>query len=175
VRSIAALNLEAALGVPVVGGLFFNRHAEGPDMAFEILGAIAAVAIELRLGLADDLGPRCARRFAMRVDIFADRKLDVHRLRILAADRLRAFVVVGPFIADHHNRIAIAHFRMRQIAVGIEQHEQGLEAEGVFEPAERRLAVLIADGAGKPFASRMIDHVSFSRLGGFDFVVIEYF
>src|SRR3546814_5276476 len=89
----------------------------------------------------------------MRVDILAGAELDVDALRILAAQRFRAAVIVRPFVADHDHRIAMAHLAVREMAVGIEQHEQRLESERLLEPAEGGLAVLIADRARKPLRS----------------------
>src|SRR5262249_53146511 len=76
----------------------FRRHpylgdAEGPDMAFRVAGAIGAVAVELSLGLLQDLRARFARTFAMSVDVLAFRELDVDGLRVLAADGFRALVI----------------------------------------------------------------------------------
>src|SRR3546814_17217918 len=85
--------------------------------------------------------PRGARAVAMRVDILAGAELDVDALRILAAQRFRAAVIVRPFVADHDHRIAMAHLAVREMAVGIEQHEQRLEYERLLEPAEGGLAV----------------------------------
>ena len=49
---------------------------------------------------------------------------------------------------------------VREIALLVEQHENGLEPERLLQPAERRLAVLVTDGARKPLRSRMVGHVS---------------
>ncbi len=57
-------------------------------MAFRVAGAIGAVAVELRLGLLQDLRARFARAFAMSVDVLAFRELDVDGLRVLAAERI---------------------------------------------------------------------------------------
>src|SRR3546814_16247853 len=95
----------------------------------------------------------------MRVDIVADVQLDMHRLRVLAADRLGAFVVIRPFIADHHHRIAETHFGMREVARVVEKHEQGFEPERLLQPAESRLDVMVAAGALKSLSSRMIEHI----------------
>ena len=65
-------------------------------MAFRVAGAIGAVAVELILGLLQDLRARFARAFA---------------------------------------------------AVAVEKDEEGLEPERGFEPAKRRLRILIAHGA----------------------------
>ena len=102
-RSIVEPRLggEAALGVPFGGGLGRDRDAEGPDMPLGILRAVGAVAVELRFGFGDDVGARCARLLAMRVDILALAQLDMHRLRIFSAEVRGAAVIVGPFIADH--------------------------------------------------------------------------
>ena len=96
----------------------------------------------------------------MRVDILARAQLDMHRLRVLAAEVGRAAMIVGPFIADHDRRRAIFHLAVREIALLVEQHENGLEPERLLQPAERRLAVLVTDGARKPLRSRMVGHVS---------------
>src|SRR3546814_10701883 len=80
------------------------------------------------------------------------------RLAILAAKRFRASVVVRPFVPDHHHRMAIAHFAVGEIAIGIEQHEQRFEPERVLEPAEGGLAVLIADRARKPLGAVLLGH-----------------
>ena len=58
-------------------------------MAFRVAGAIGAVAVELSLGLLQDLRARFARAFAMSVDVLAFRELDVDGLRVLAADGFR--------------------------------------------------------------------------------------
>src|SRR3546814_4568240 len=94
----------------------------------------------------------------MRVDILAGAELDVDALRILAAQRFRAAVIVRPFVADHDHRIAMAHLAVREMAVGIEQHEQRLESERLLEPAEGGLAVLIADRARKPLGAMLFGH-----------------
>src|SRR3546814_8226222 len=59
----------------------------------------------------------------MRVDVLAAAQLDMHRLRILAAEVRGAAMIVRPFIADHDRRVAIFHLAVREIAVGVEQHE----------------------------------------------------
>jgi len=46
-------------------------------MAFRVAGAIGAVAVELCLGLLQDLRARFARAFAMSVDVLVLRELDV--------------------------------------------------------------------------------------------------
>jgi hypothetical protein len=46
-------------------------------MAFGVAGSIGAVAVELSLGLLQDLRARLARAFAMSVDVLAFRELDV--------------------------------------------------------------------------------------------------
>jgi hypothetical protein len=52
-------------------------------------------------------------------------------------------MVVGPFVADHDRRIADTPSpNGRQVAGGVEQHEERLEPERLLQPAERRLAVL---------------------------------
>src|SRR3546814_9884282 len=71
----------------------------------------------------------------MGVDILAAAQLDMHRLRILAAEVRGAAMIVRPFIADHDRRIAIFHLAVREIAVGVEQHEGGLEPERLLQPA----------------------------------------
>src|SRR3546814_3125283 len=81
----------------------------------------------------------------MRVDVLAAAQLDMHRLRILAAEVRGAAMIVRPFIADHDRRVAIFHLAVREIAVGVEQHEGGLEPERLLQPAERRLGVLVAN------------------------------
>src|SRR3546814_12876567 len=96
----------------------------------------------------------------MRVDVLAAAQLDMHRLRILAAEVRGAAMIVRPFIADHDRRVAIFHLAVREIAVGVEQHEGGLEPERLLQPAERRLGVLVANGARKPLGSWMFGHVS---------------
>src|SRR3546814_18352934 len=53
----------------------------------------------------------------------------MHRLRTLAAEVRGAAMIVRPFIADHDRRIAIFHLAVREIAVGLEPHEGGLEPE----------------------------------------------
>src|SRR6185503_9501282 len=77
---------EAARLVPRVRRHPCHGHAEGPDMAFPVAGAIGAIAVELGVGLLQNLRARLARALAMRVDVLALRQLDVNRLRILAAD-----------------------------------------------------------------------------------------
>src|SRR3546814_10839749 len=76
----------------------------------------------------------------MRVDVLAAAQLDMHRLRILAAEVRGAAMIVRPFIADHDRRVAIFHLAVREITVGVEQHEGGLEHERLLQPAERRLS-----------------------------------
>ena len=49
-------------------------------MAFRVAGAIGAVAVELSLGLLQDLRARFARALAMRVDVLALRELDMDGL-----------------------------------------------------------------------------------------------
>src|SRR5262249_35649068 len=92
---------EAARLVPLFRRHPFLGDAEGPDMAFRVAGAIGAVAVELSLGLLQDLRARFARAFAMSVDFLACRELDVDGLRVLAADGFRTLVIGAPLVADH--------------------------------------------------------------------------
>jgi hypothetical protein len=69
-------------------------------MAFRVAGAIGAVAVELSLGLLQDLRARFARALAMSVDVLAFRELDVDNLRVLAADGFRTLVIGAPLVAD---------------------------------------------------------------------------
>src|SRR6266480_4107682 len=65
-RSIKPLfRSEAARLVPLFRRHPFLGDAEGPDMAFRVAGAIGAVAVELSLGLLQDLRARLARVLAM--------------------------------------------------------------------------------------------------------------
>src|SRR5215470_322600 len=125
----------------------FLGDAEGPDMAFRVSRAIGAVAVELSLGLLQDLRARFARAFAMRVDVLALRELDVDGLRVLAADGFRTLVIGAPLGPNHDDRIPEGHLRMREIGVGIEKDEERLEPERFFEPAKGGLRILIAHGA----------------------------
>src|SRR3546814_3468125 len=78
----------------------------------------------------------------MGVDILAAAQLDMHRLRILAAEVRGAAMIVRPFIADHDRRIAIFHLAVREIAVGVEQHEGGLEPERLLQRSEEHTSEL---------------------------------
>src|SRR5215470_834291 len=102
----------------------FLGDAEGPDMAFRVAGAIGAVAVELSLGLLQDLRARFARAFAVSVDVLAFGELDVDGLGVLAADGFRALVVGAPLVADHDDGIPEGHLRMTEIAVGVENDEE---------------------------------------------------
>src|SRR6185369_4536425 len=104
-------------------------------MAFRVAGAIGAVAVELSLGLLQDLRARLARAFAMSVDVLAFRELDVDGLRVLAAEGFRAFVIGAPLVTDHDDGIPEGHLRMAEIAIGVENDEERLEPERLFEPA----------------------------------------
>ena len=77
--------------------------------AFRVAGAIGAVAVELSLGLLQNLRARFARAFAMSVDVLAFRELDVDGLRVLAADGFGALVIVAPLVADHDDGIPEGH------------------------------------------------------------------
>src|SRR5438045_1084568 len=100
---------EAACLVPLFWRHPFLGHAEGPEMAFRVAGAIGAVAVELSRGLLQDLRARLARAFAMSVDVLAFRELDVDGLRVLAADGFRALVIGAPLVANHDDGIPEGH------------------------------------------------------------------
>src|SRR5262249_55718407 len=102
---------------------------------------------ELGLGLLQDLRARAPRAFAMSVDVLAFRELDVDGLCVLAAEGFRTLVVGAPFVADHDDGIPKSHLRMTEIAVGVENDEERLEPERLFEPAIGGLRIPIADGA----------------------------
>jgi hypothetical protein len=65
------------------------------------LHAAPTLALELSLGLLQDLRARFARAFAMSVDVLAFRELDVDGLRVLAADRFLALAISASLVADH--------------------------------------------------------------------------
>ena len=129
-------------------------------MAFRVAGAIGAVAVELGLGLLQDLRARFARALVMGVDVLALRELDVDRLRVLAADGFRTLVIGAPLVADHDDGISEGHLRMREIAVAVEQDEERLEPERGFEPAKGGLRILIAHGARQAFGPVGVSHVA---------------
>jgi hypothetical protein len=83
----------------------------------------------------------------MTVYVLAFRELNVDGLRVLAADGFRTLVIGAPLVADHDDRIPEGHLRMTEIAVGIENDEERLEPERLFEPAKGGLRILIAHGA----------------------------
>jgi len=70
----------------------------------------------------------------LSVDVVAFRQLDVDGLRVLAADGFRTLVIGAPFVADHDDGIPKGHLRMTEIAISIENDEERLEPERLFEP-----------------------------------------
>src|SRR3972149_7729223 len=96
--------------VPFLAVHLLHRHAERPDMALGIAGAISAVAVELRFRLLFDLRAGAARALAMFVD--ARLQIDMDRLGVLAVDMGRTLVMVGPFLGDHQDRAVMNHLAM---------------------------------------------------------------
>src|SRR4029450_3974184 len=133
-------------------------------MAFRILRAIGAVAVKLRFWFLRDFGACFSCAGAVGVDVLAFGELDVNALRIPAVERFRALMFGAPLVADHDYRVPVNHLRMGKIAVGIENDEQRLEAECLFEPAIGGLRILVADGARKPFGPIGVGHGGSSYL-----------
>ena len=59
----------------------------------------------------------------------------------------RALMIGAPLVADHDDGIPEGHLRMAEIAVRVENDEERLEPERLFEPAIGGLRIQIADGA----------------------------
>ncbi|MNR34625.1 hypothetical protein D3C85_1524140 [compost metagenome] len=82
----------------------------------------------------------------------------MHRLRVLAADRRRAGRVVGPLAAHHQVAVAIAHFRMHEMAFLVGNHHHALEAKRAFEPVERGQRILVEQRGTKRRAAKRVIH-----------------
>src|SRR5690606_25727231 len=121
-------------------------------------GAIGAVAVKLRRGFLHDFGASAARAFAVRIEILAARQLNMHRLGVLSAHGLRTLVIGAPFIADHHDTLAVLHLGVGDVVVLIEDHHQRLEAERLFQPAKRGFRIEVADRARQALRAIEIGH-----------------
>jgi hypothetical protein len=80
--------------------------------------------------------------------MLVDPALDAHvqPLRVLAADRGRALRPIRPLVGDHDDPIAVAHFRMHDLALGIRQYSGDIEAESLLQPLEGCGAVPVDEG-----------------------------
>jgi hypothetical protein len=80
----------------------------------------------------------------MRIDVFVE--LHMNCLRVEAVEVGWALVLRRPFTAHDDDAVAEAHLGVRELIIWTQDHHRWLEAEGLLQPAECRLRILVAEG-----------------------------
>ena len=128
------VDLEAAQHFRFVARHMPHGLGKCPDMAFRVARPVGALAIELISRFLHDLGTGPACAFAMRVQSAG--QLQIHTLRVLAANGNRAGDVVRPLMVDDDIGICEAHLGMHQPARWIGDQHAAPEAESAPQPFE---------------------------------------
>src|SRR5271165_3141258 len=156
--SLKLLQLKAACLCHLLRGHLLDALREGPMVAVEIDGDVAAFAVELISRFCGDGRACLPRPGAMLIDAAVD--AHEYPLCVLASHGRRALGPIRPFLADHDNAVAVLHFRVYDIIVIVGQYLADFEAKGFLQPLKRRAIVLVDDCGNESRAGRCGGHMA---------------
>src|SRR5271168_2799999 len=130
---------------------------EGPMVAIEIDGDVAAFAVELVGRLFGDDRTRLPGSRTMRIDAAID--AHEHALRVLAAQGCRTPGPIRPFVAYHHHAVAMRHLGVYDIIVRVGQYLADFEAKRFLQPGKGRAVVFVDYRRNEGGAGRCGGHI----------------
>src|SRR5205823_6677777 len=128
------------LGVHVLGGHVLHVLCERPVVAFGILGAVGAVAVELVGGRVEDRGTGRLGCLVVLVDV-----VDVHVDELGRTAPPLGILVVGSWVTHHHDTRPHLQLGVDGFAIGTGHADTLLEPERVDQPVDCGVEVLIEE------------------------------